>query len=48
MILEYSAWQRIDSGIYIASSANIDYIDVWIDNFDEDVDAIAMLGNDCE
>ena len=39
-------WQRIDSGLYLTSTYDIDNIEVWIDDFDPDVDDIAMLGND--
>lgn len=39
-------WQRIDSGLYLTSTYDIDNIEVWIDNFDADVESIAMLGND--
>ena len=27
-------WQRIDSGLYLTSTYDIDNIEVWIDNFD--------------
>lgn len=42
-------WQRIDSGVKIASStASIAYAEIWIENFDPTVDAISMLGSDCK
>ena len=42
-------WQRIDSGVYISSTtAEVAYVEIWVDDFDENSDSIAMLGNDCK
>ena len=41
------SWQRIDSGLIVNSTVNIDYIRVWIDisEFDAEVDELGMIEN---